>query len=160
MHWLITALLSLHWSISSKNYPGQVHWICTTSTPHPGERSKCGPGHHRTRGSGFLSFPRKLRGEFFTCTRSFEKPPSQNGAHHWIDWRLLESIQNMDEDQCAKNCDEQIQCKSFEYDPGSKKCRMFKNHASKPNSTPPTTVPTVHLQYRFCQKEGKKTFYT
>ena len=71
----------------------------------------------------------------------------------------MESTIAMDEDQCAKNCDEQNQCKSFEYDHGSKKCRIIKNHASKPNSTPPTTVPTVHLQYRWCQKEGEITFY-
>jgi len=70
------------------------------------------------------------------------------------DSTLGEMEKNMDEDQCAKNCDEQIQCKSFEYHPGSKKCRIIKNHASKPNSTPPTTVPTVHLQYRWCQKEA------
>ena len=53
---------------------------------------------------------------------------------------------NMSVHQCAKKCDEEIHCKSFEYEAGSKECKI--SHSLYPNQR-------NYRQFYFCQKEGK-----
>jgi len=51
---------------------------------------------------------------------------------------------NMSVHQCAKKCDEEIHCKSFEYEAGSKECKI--SHSLYPNQR-------NYRQFYFCQKE-------
>ena len=58
---------------------------------------------------------------------------------------------NVTVNQCAKMCNAEKLCKAFEYDKKSRKCKI--NHDPNPNKP-------KWYDWFFCQKEGKKIFYT
>ena len=59
---------------------------------------------------------------------------------------LGEMEKNLRLDQCAEICDQEILCKSFEYDKKSKSCKI--NHAVQPDGG-------KFYGFFFCQKQSK-----
>ena len=57
---------------------------------------------------------------------------------------------NVTVDECAEMCDAEKLCNAFEYDVGSRKCKI--NHDPNPNRK-------KFFQFFFCQKEGEILFY-
>ena len=60
---------------------------------------------------------------------------------------LGEMEKNVTVRQCAEMCDEELLCHAFEYNVGSKKCKL--NHDPNPNRG-------KYGKFFFCQKESKK----